>query len=127
MQLHRSRGAIEAAGARLVIIGNGSPSFIAGFREKSGFTGPIYTDPTLDLHRALHLRRDLRSSVNLNTLRSALRAYRGGFRQKSIEGDAFQQGGVFVVDEAGELLYEYRSRFAGDHPRVEDMLWALRG
>ena len=51
MQLHR------ASIPNLVMIGNGAPMFIAGFREMTGYTGPIYTDPSLAVYKAAQLKR----------------------------------------------------------------------
>lgn len=109
----------------LIVIGNGAPNFIEGFRERSGFTGPIYTDPELRSYEALELRRDLRATLSLRVVKRAVSAYRKGNRQVSTQGDALQQGGVFVINTEGELLYTYRSEFAGDHPDVADILRAL--
>ena len=125
MQLHRERSRIEDAGANLVIIGNGAPTFIAGFRERSGYEGPIYTDPELVAYRALDLRRGARYAIGLKTMASAVSAYRGGFRQARTQGDAWQLGGVFVVSPAGALVFEYRSSHAGDHPPIDDIVAAV--
>ncbi len=118
---------IVARGARLVVIGNGAPTFIAGFRDRVGFDGLLYTDPTRRVYAALGMTRRLRSSFNLRTLRQALRAYRSGHRQGAVQGDPWQQGGVAIVSPSGERVFEYRSAFAGDHPPVADLLRALRG
>jgi hypothetical protein len=55
----------------------------------------------------------------------AVEAYRSGSRQTMTRGDAWQQGGVFVISTSGEMLYSFRSRFAGDHPSIERILHAL--
>jgi len=47
VHLHARLDGIEKAGAKLTVIGNGSPSFIAGFREQTLWDGAVYTDPTL--------------------------------------------------------------------------------
>ncbi len=126
MQLHGAHEEIEQAGANLVIVGNGAPNFIAGFRERAAYTGVVYTDPELNAYRALSLRRSVRSSINLKSMSRAFKAYRKGTRQVGPRGDAWQQGGVFVVAPSGELLYEHRSRFAGDHPPLGDIIAAVR-
>lgn len=126
MQLHRANTRFEAAGARLAVVGNGAPHFIAGFLDKTGFDGEIYTDPDRRAYAALHLHRDLRSTFNLRTVRSAWRAFSSGFRQTTVEGDAWQQGGVFVVAPDGEIVYGYASQHAGDHPPVGDLIRAVR-
>ncbi len=124
MQLHRERHRLDAVGADLVIIGNGSTSFIAGFRERSGYEGIIYTDPERAAYRALGLRRGLRSTFSPGAVKNAFKAYRQGFRQTRTEGDALQQGGVFVVAPSGELFYSYRSRRPGDHPPIDAIVAA---
>lgn len=126
MQLHRARAQIEEAGADLIVIGNGTPNFIAGFRERTGFDGTVYTDPERNAYRALRLRRSVRSSVNLRTLSRAVSAYRKGNRQTRTQGDPWQLGGVFVVATSGALVYEQRSEYAGDHPLVEEIIEAAR-
>jgi peroxiredoxin len=125
-QLRQSESLIENAGGRLVVIGNGAPHFIEGFREKVGFDGELYTDPSMSTYRALRLQRRLGSSVNLRTLRRAVQAYRAGNRQSATQGDPWQQGGVFVIDGDGEIVFRYPSEYAGDHPPISALLSALR-
>jgi hypothetical protein len=115
----------ESYGARLVVVGNGTPNFIQGFREKAEYDGELYTDPTLSSYRAMKLRRTLRSTMALGTVKSAYKAYKQGFRQTSVQGDAWQQGGVFVVAKSGDLVFSYASENAGDHPPVRAIEEAL--
>jgi hypothetical protein len=124
VQLHRAQDRITAAGARLVLVGNGAPSFIAGFREETGVTGALYTDPTLATYRALELRRGVGGLLGRTWLHAA-RAMRAGFRQGRIQGDAFQLGGVLVVRPDGAIVYRHPSAEAGDHPPVDELLRAL--
>lgn len=124
MQLHRASHDIERQSADLVIIGNGSAHFIAGFRDRAGYLGTIYTDPSRRTYRALDLRHGVRTSFNLKSTRRAVTALASGFRQVGTQGDPWQQGGVFVVDTAGEIVYRYRSDSAGDHPDVREIVVA---
>lgn len=125
VQLHRNQPKFADHGGDLVIIGNGAPNFIAGFREHTGYTGALYTDPSLRSYEALALTRSLRSSVNLRTIGSAVTALRGGFRQRKVQGDVWQQGGVFVVGIDGGIHLAYRAEYAGDMPALNDVLKAL--
>ncbi len=125
MQLHHANDQIEATGARLHVIGNGAPMFIAGFRESTGFRGPIYTDPSLAVYRAAEMRRGLATILHPRGLLNAARAVRAGFRQGRTQGDATQTGGVLIVTPAGEIAYQYTSRAAGDHPATSEILAAL--
>ena len=125
VQLHHERERIVEAGADLVVIGNGAPNFIAGFRDKSGYTGTLYTDPSRRTHNALQLRRTIRSNLNLKTVRKGVGAYRAGFRQTAVGGDAWQQGGVVIIDTDARVLFRYPSHHAGDHPPVNAIIAAL--
>ena len=124
--MHRASDDIADAGADLVLIGNGGPHFLAGFRDRTGYQGALYTDPSRRTFRALDLRHGVRSSMNLRSARRAVSALADGFRQGRTQGDPWQQGGVFVVDTAGEVVFSYRSEYAGDHPDVADILAAAR-
>lgn len=126
MQLHRERKRIEDAGAALHVIGNGPPLFMAGFRETTGYDGPLYTDPSLAVYRALELRRGAFTIVNPRAAWNAVRALRGGFRQGRTQGDATQQGGLLVVGTDGAIRYRHADRVAGDHAPLRDVLAALR-
>jgi hypothetical protein len=125
MQLYRSEDKIREAGAKLVVVGNGSPSFIEGFREKTGYSGELYTDPRRGAYRALNLRRSVRSSINLTSLGRAFEALRGGYRQTATQGDPWQQGGVFVILPSSEIVYAYASKTAGDHPPASLIMSAI--
>lgn len=57
--------------------------------------------------------------MNPGTMLATLKAMKSGFRQTKTMGDAFQQGGVFVITPGGEMPYRYISKFAGDHPPPE--------
>jgi hypothetical protein len=126
VQLHRRIDEIHAAGAEVHVIGNGSPTFIDGFRETSGWTGPIYTDPSLEVYKAAGLQRGVFKVLHPKAALAALGALRGGFRQGRTQGDTLQQGGVLVVAPSGEVLLSHVSEFAGDNASPDAILAALR-
>ncbi|MCA9675840.1 MAG: AhpC/TSA family protein [Myxococcales bacterium] len=123
--MHHAIDRIHGAGAELHVIGNGAPTFIAGFRDTTGYPGPLYTDPSLEVYRAASLRRGLGTVLRPSVVRSALRARSAGFRQGATQGDALQQGGVLVIAPGGALRFRHVSRAAGDHPPVDDVVAAL--
>lgn len=125
VQLHRERDAIQKAGAELVVIGNGAPHFIAGFREITGYDGPLYTDPSLVSYKLAGMKRGLMTTLKPQVLGHAVRALAKGHMQGRTQGDAFQQGGVVVVSPADGVRYAYQSDEAGDHPPVREILDAL--
>ena len=118
---------IRARGAELVVVGNGAPNFAAAFREDFELDCPLLVDPELRAYRAAGLRRGRVELLSPRVPLNALRAFRAGSRQTSVEGDPWQLGGVFVIRPSGDLTYQYVSREAGDHPPVEQVLAALDG
>ncbi|MFZ2490632.1 MAG: peroxiredoxin-like family protein [Thermoanaerobaculia bacterium] len=125
MQLHREEPRIREKGASLQLVGIGAPAVIRAFRDETGVTAPIFADPTFATYRALGMRRGLGTFLSLSLLRHAIRALRAGYRNRSIQGDAMQHGGVLVVRPGGEVAYRYISKTAGDHPPVKEVLGAL--
>lgn len=118
---------IEAAGAELVIVGNGTPLMLDAFIEAFGRDLPhVYTDPERRVYEALGARRGsawfiFDPRIWLNTLRALRRGAIQGRRQ----GDPGQLGGVWVARAGGDVVFEHRSSIAGDHPANEDILAAL--
>ena len=125
VQLHRKHEQIHAAGAELHVIGNGRASFIDGFRDKTGFDGPMYVDPSLETYRALGLRRGVVATFHPRGVLQAVRARRRGHRQTSTKGDNWQQGGTVVILPGGEIRFVHRSKSAGDMPGTRGVLAAL--
>ena len=126
MQLHRREADIHAAGAELSVIGNGTPSFIAGFRETTGFSGTVLTDPSLEVYRAAQLRRGLSTIFTLGAAAHTVGALSRGFRQGRTRGDNLQQGGVLVVARDGRVLWHHISESPGDNADPEQIVRVLR-
>ena len=125
MQLHHDVETIRANGAEVILIGNGGASFIEGFREQTGWRGPLYTDPSLAAYRAAHLRRSVGSVLNPKSVLPALRALGRGARQGLTRGDNLQQGGVLVIAPGGDVRWQHISQFPGDHATTAQILAAL--
>lgn len=116
---------IRAKGAELVVVGNGQPWQAAAFREEMALDAPLFVDPALAAYRAAGLKRGASSVLGFSAARAAVRALRGGHRQKGVQGDAWQLGGVFVIRPDGSVPYAYVSRAAGDHAPPAAVLAAL--
>jgi AhpC/TSA antioxidant enzyme len=112
--------------ANVALIGNGSPSFIAGLREHTGWTGAVYTDPSLAAYRAAQLERGVLRTLDPRGYGKALRAMAAGQRQGRTQGDPWQQGGVLVVGKDGRVLWQHASARAGDNAAPAQILAALR-
>jgi hypothetical protein len=127
VQLHGKVDVLEAAGARLHVIGNGAPMFVAGFRETTGYGGSLYTDPSRELYQAAGLRSGLATVLTVGTMTRTVGAFRRGFRQGRTQGSALQQGGVLVIARDGEILWRHVSAGPGDNATVTEIVAVLRG
>jgi hypothetical protein len=126
VQLHRGKHAIEAAGGALYAIGNGNPSFIAGFRETTGFDGPIYTDPSLEVFKAAQLKRGITKTLDPRALGNTIGAFMRGRKQGLPQGDQWQQGGALVVGTDGRVLWHHASERPGDNASPAQIVGALQ-
>lgn len=118
-------GAIHERGAELVIVGNGAPAFAKAFREDFALDGPLLVDPELHAYRAAGLRRGRVELLSARLARNAVRALRAGHRQHGVQGDPWQLGGVFVIHPGGSVTFAHRSREAGDHAPISEIIAAL--
>ena len=116
---------IRDRGARLLAIGNGKPAQARAFAEERDLDFPLFTDPGLRAYRAAGLRRDVSSTFNLGLVTNGVRAMRSGFRQGTVQGDPWQQGGAFVFAPGDRVLFEQRSDSAGDHVDPRQLIDAL--
>jgi hypothetical protein len=126
VQLHHHIDAIHAAGAELVVIGSGKPHFVAGFRELTGYKGPLYVDPELKSYEAAGLERGMWRNFTPLSFGHAVRALARGNMQGRTQGDPSQQGGAMVIAPGGKLLFAHVSKVAGDNASPEVLLGALR-
>jgi hypothetical protein len=140
VQLHRRIDELRAAGATVtvtpagpvtrgsadvIVIGNGSPSFIDGFREQTGWRGPIFTDPSLAVYKAAGLKRGVLRTLDPRGVLRGIGTLSRGFRQGRTQGDQWQQGGVLVVAPSGDVLWSQASDGPGDNATVDEILTAL--
>ena len=124
VDLNNNMKAFQRLNAQLVVIGNGPEKFIMPFREATRYKGPLFTDPTLKTHNILGFKKGIASMVGFDPLKAGIRALGTGYLQKGIQGPPLQQGGVLVVGPGDFVHYIYRSKKAGDHPTLEDVLKA---
>ena len=116
---------IQSKGAELIAIGNGKPQFVQAFIEDENIPFPVYTDPKRLTYKALGFTRSIGATFRLSTLTSGVRAASSGHRQHALQGDPWQQGGLVVVNPAGDVLYHHINKDAGDHAPVEEVLAVL--
>ncbi len=128
VQLHRAREQFEGAGVDLVLIGQASPRQAAAFRRKTKIDLPVLADEERRTYKLMGLPRATVGQLlgPRSVLSGVKHGARSGVMQGRIIGDAAQLGGAFVIGPGDEVLFEQRSRNAGDTIEVEDLLQALR-
>lgn len=105
----------QADGLSVALVGSGTQAFAEAFIEDFELEVPVLVDPDLVAFRAAGLRRGLQAIASPRLFSEARRAFRGGARQQSVQGDAWQLGGAFVFDVGGTPLFVHRAESAGDH------------
>jgi peroxiredoxin len=124
-ELNREKAKIEGAGGQLVVVGSGTPNFVRGFREQTGFEGQVLCDPSVSTYREAGMKRGFFTVINPVVAARGLASMARGFRQGRVQGDPYQEGGVLVVRPPGELVYKQVSKSAGDHPPAAEVIAAL--
>lgn len=117
---------LEDLGARLAVVGHGTPEQARFFMRRLGLREGVYTDPARLLYRGFEMRHGVSTSVGLNVLKRSYSAYRSGHRQRGIEGDPWQQGGTVVVGREGEIAYRFCAESAGEEAPSGEILEAVR-
>src|SRR5258708_38430970 len=115
-QLRGIKKEIEAAGARLVVIGNGNTAFARNFKETWVPDCEVLTDPSTASYALLGARRGAWAVWSPRSWQAGIRAVRGGFRQTRTQGQPYLLGGVTLPDSGGAVRWTYGSRYAGDPP-----------
>ncbi|HEX4477001.1 MAG TPA: peroxiredoxin-like family protein [Polyangiaceae bacterium] len=121
--------AILRRGGHVVIVGNGTieqARYFFSMKQLPRAGVSVVTDPERESYRAAGFERGVvRTLVNPGSARAYANARRHGFRVKGIFGDLTQLGGLMVVKPPTSLVFFHKSRFAGDHPNMNDVLAAF--
>lgn len=125
-EIRAARGDIEALGAGIVFVGNGSAKAAAWFQKRYAADSTVLTDPDLISYRAIGARSGVVSTLGPRAWGAGVRAFSSGARQSTTKGHPFQQGGVAVMGPRNTVLYRHISRAAGDHAPLSEVLDALR-
>ena len=116
---------IERLGIGVVRVGNGPPAALAAFARTMNLEErrvTAVTDPSLASYRAAGLLRPRMHGVR--AVIETLLVLGAGYRKRSRAGDALQLGGVFLVDDAGRIVYHHRSQSPGDLADPSDIVQA---
>jgi hypothetical protein len=129
VQLHRARHEFEAAGARLVLIGQSTPERAAEFRSRMHLELPVLADEERVTYKAITAKK-----ANLGELigprmvaKGMLASARHRVHQGRTIGSPTQLGGAMVIGPDGEVAFRQLAKDASDNATPEELLDAVRG
>ena len=129
MQLHRAREDFDAVGARLAVIGQGTPRHAEHFVEEYELDGmQVLVDPD---RRTYELAGAKIATVDeLFHPRVVARATKIAATERIVQGKtqghSSQLGGVLVVARDGTIAYAHMADDASDNAPTEEVLKAAR-
>jgi hypothetical protein len=119
---------ILARKARVVIVGNGTleqARHFFGDKKLPRDGVSVVTDPNRESYKAAGFERGLLKTFNPASVKAYGPARSSGHRITGLFGDLTQLGGLVVVKPPASLVYFHKSNFAGDHPRMAEVLAAI--
>jgi hypothetical protein len=120
---------IVANGAHVVLVGCGTLEQGLKFAREKGIPREgveLYCDPGRETYEAASLDRSyVKTFLSTGAHRAYTSARRDGHANTGRFGDVAQLGGVAVITAPAHLHFLHRSRFAGDHPDVADIIAAV--
>ncbi|PIE56622.1 MAG: hypothetical protein CSA34_03135 [Desulfobulbus propionicus] len=125
-EAHLLEEAARAMGGGLAVIGCGTSEHLGSFRQASGYTGQLYTNPGLEIYTMLGFIRSWPGMLAPRAVQSAFQALKKGYRPGMLQGDILQLGGVLVTGSENRPALLFRSRWAGDHPPATDLTLLLQ-
>jgi peroxiredoxin len=125
--LDRARKDFEAAGAKLVLIGQLTPRHAAHFRRKEKLDVTVLADNDRVSYKAAGATKGgvgqlIGPSVVAKGVMTTLRT---GKMQTRTIGDPAQLGGAMVIDQDGTIVWSKMARDASDNSPPEKILAAL--
>jgi hypothetical protein len=124
--LHRDRSKFEAAGARLAVIGQGTPRHAAHFRDSFELEIPLYVDAGRETYKAAGTKVGTFAELlgPRVVVKGALASGRDHVVQGRTIGHPAQLGGVMIVKPGNEITYVHLADDAGDNPANSEVLKA---
>jgi hypothetical protein len=131
VEVQRHRAELEARGAGVVAIGQGTGREAARFCRMLKVDATCLGDPEKQSYRAFGLPRDGWWNVTAKPFLEDPALAWSRIRHASLRGslmrhtDVLQLGGVAVVDRDGVCRYLHRARRTDDFPPLQEVLAAL--
>jgi peroxiredoxin len=128
VQLHRARQDFEAAGARLVLIGQLTPRHAAHFRSRQQIDVPVLADEQRASYKAAGAKVGTMGELLGPKVVAKSAAVTAKYRvvQGRTIGHPAQLGGAMVIAPGGEVVWSHMSQDASDNASPEEILEAVR-
>ena len=126
--MNRDRDELAAAGARLVVVGQGTPMNAAHFRERFELDLELLVDTDRVGYKAAGTKvATVSELLSPRVVARGLRRSRdSGVFQGSIDGHPAQLGGLMLVMPGNDVPWVHLSDDASDYPPNEEVLAAVR-
>jgi peroxiredoxin len=126
-QLRQEKDRFKQLGARVVLVGLGTPEETAAFKTQFKVPFAMIADPEKKLFKAFHLKQaSLGGLLSVGMAVKGLSAVARGHGIGIPKGDVRQLPGVFIIDTGGRIRFSHFARDPADHPKPEVLLAFLR-
>ena len=124
--MRRAKSSFENKKAKILLVGMGNVEQTETFRRTFAPEFSMVCDPDRRLYRAYQLKQTgLFQLASPSLFAKAMKAISSGHRMGTPQGDVFQLPGVFIIDTEGCIRFSHHSRDPADHPKPEELLFAL--
>ena len=125
--MNGARDEFEAAGGKLVLIGQATPRQAAHFRRRRSIDLPVLADEKRQTYKIAGAK--MGSVMDLvgprSVAKGALTTMRTGMFQGRTIGNPAQLGGAMVIDRGGRIVWSHMARDAADNASPQEILAAL--
>lgn len=127
--MDRAREQFDAAGAKLVLIGQLTPKHAANFRRRQGIEVTVLADNDRASYKAAGAKNGSAGELigPKVVAKGLLTSMRTGKTQTRTIGSATQLGGAMVIRPDGTVAWSRMAADAGDNAPPEEILAAVRG
>jgi peroxiredoxin len=126
-QLRQKKDRFKRLGARVVLVGLGTPQETAAFKDQFKVPFAMIADPQKRLFKAFHLKQtSLGGLLSVGMAVKGLSAMARGHGIGIPKGDVRQLPGVFIIDSGGRIQFSHFARDPADHPDPETLLAFLQ-
>jgi peroxiredoxin len=130
VQLNEAHPELDAAGARVVLVGQATPRQAAHFRRRLGIDLPVLADEKRESYRAAGAKvataGELLGPKSVTSGLKATFASRGKVHQGRVIGHPAQLGGAMVIAPGGEVAWSHMAEDASDNASPAEILAAAR-